>query len=78
MTAIDPRARPVILPLDLRESAETATRADLERRLRADESMSALLDVLDEATDDRRARLRVALSAAAPLSRISLGGQFLH
>jgi hypothetical protein len=42
----------MILPLDLRRSAESMARADLERRLRADVSMSALLEILD-ATDDR-------------------------
>jgi hypothetical protein len=42
----------MILPFDLRRSAESAVRADLERRLRANEGMSALLDILDS-TDDR-------------------------
>jgi len=42
----------MILPFDFRRSAESVARADLERRLRADVSMSALLDILD-ATDDR-------------------------
>jgi hypothetical protein len=42
----------MILPFDLRRSAESAARADLKRRLRANEGMSALLDILDS-TDDR-------------------------
>jgi hypothetical protein len=42
----------MILPFDLRRSVESVARADLERRLRADMSMSALLDILD-ATDNR-------------------------
>jgi hypothetical protein len=42
----------MILPFDINRSAESMARADLERRLRADTSMSALLDILD-ATDNR-------------------------
>jgi len=42
----------MILPFDIHRSAESVARADLERRLRADMSMSALLDILD-ATDNR-------------------------
>ena len=42
----------MILPFDIRRSAESMARADLERRLRANMSMSALLDILD-ATDNR-------------------------
>ena len=37
----------MILLFDLRRSANSLAHADLERRLRADEAVSALLDILD-------------------------------
>jgi hypothetical protein len=63
----------MILPFDLRRSAGSAVRPDLERRLRADEGMYALLDILDS-TDDRpkaevhelHARPAVKVQAAPP------------
>jgi hypothetical protein len=48
----------MILPFDLRGSADSVARADLERRLRADEAMSALLDILDSTDERPKARIR--------------------
>ena len=42
----------MILPFDPRRSADSVARANLERRLRADKAVSALLEILDS-TDDR-------------------------